>query len=407
MLSVSKTIFKIILLCIILASLGDAPRIFALEEEKIEQLKKKSDGIREQIEKEKAQVQDVRREEDKVLDTLHETDKIIEQSKKRVSASRSEIEKTDKKIAELTQEIRNLSKKIENNEELAEERVSALYKLNKLGKINILASAESVNDFFHRKKSLESILANDEKLLKELGKQKQELESTIRKLSSKKEEKLIVKNIYEAQVKEMKDKRADREKILENIRKKKTLMLASLTALEQSAKDLDDKIQVLYQESRKRVQAEKQAPEKEADSEESGKSEFLKRKGLLKMPTEGKIAQNFGVYHNSEFNIRNFRSGIVIETERGSAVHAVYDGEVLFSGWFKGYGNMMILDHGDHYYTVYAHLDEVFKAKGDQAKTGETIGTVGDTGSVTGPGLHFEVRHHGKPMDPVKWLKRG
>ena len=68
---------------------------------------------------------------------------------------------------------------------------------------------------------------------------------------------------------------------------------------------------------------------------------------------------------------------------------------------------MMIIDHGHHYYTVYAHLEEVFKVKGDRVDQGEVIATVGDSGSMEGPALHFEVRHHGKPIDPLVWIQKG
>lgn len=68
---------------------------------------------------------------------------------------------------------------------------------------------------------------------------------------------------------------------------------------------------------------------------------------------------------------------------------------------------MIIIDHGDSYYTVYAHLHELYKNKGDHVNTGEDIATVGDTGSMIGPVLHFEVRHHGKPLDPLAWLTKG
>jgi len=409
MLSLAKTLSKILIIGIILFSFGDAPRIFALEEEKIKELKKKSETIQDQLEKEKAQVEDIRREEDNVLDTLRETDQSIEQTRKRASASKSELDRLDKKIAENSEEIKTLTKKIESSEEEAEHRVSALYKLYKLGKLNILASSGSLNEFFQRKKALESISAYDEKLLKDLNRQKRDLEKTVKKLNVRKEEKLALKKTYDNHVREMKDKRADREKILDSIRKKKSLVLASVQSLENSAKELDAKIEVLYQESQKRIFAKAQADaEKESGSESAPKeSKFSRLKGLLKMPTEGKIAAFFGPYRNPEFNVMNFRSGIIIRSPRGAAIRAVYDGDVLYSAWFKDYGNMVIIDHGDHYYTVYAHLEDVHKAKGDRVETGDVIGTVGDSGSVTGPGLHFEVRHHGKPIDPIKWLKKG
>jgi septal ring factor EnvC (AmiA/AmiB activator) len=67
---------------------------------------------------------------------------------------------------------------------------------------------------------------------------------------------------------------------------------------------------------------------------------------------------------------------------------------------------MIIIDHGKNYYTVYAHLEEAFKAKGDAVETDEVIATVGDTGSMTGAKLYFEVRHHGKPINPIAWFKK-
>jgi len=68
---------------------------------------------------------------------------------------------------------------------------------------------------------------------------------------------------------------------------------------------------------------------------------------------------------------------------------------------------MIIIDHGDHYYTLYAHAEELFKKKGDPVEAGEVIATVGDTGSMANPGLHFEVRYHGKPIDPAPWINQG
>jgi len=128
---------------------------------------------------------------------------------------------------------------------------------------------------------------------------------------------------------------------------------------------------------------------------------------LLNMPVKGNIVSFFGPYHNPKFNVVNFNSGIVIQADRGEPIRAVHDGKVLYSSWFKGYGNIIIIDHGDSYYTVYAHAEELFAAKGARVEKGEVVATVGDTGSLIGPSLHFEVRHHGRPVDPLKWIKKG
>lgn len=132
---------------------------------------------------------------------------------------------------------------------------------------------------------------------------------------------------------------------------------------------------------------------------------FSDFKGLLNMPVEGNIINLFGPYRNTQFNVTNFRNGIDIKTDKGEPVRAVYTGRIMYASWFKGYGNMMIIDHGAHYYTVYAHMEEMFKSTGDWVDNGDVIATVGDTGSMSGARLYFEIRHHGKPVDPVKWLK--
>jgi septal ring factor EnvC (AmiA/AmiB activator) len=123
------------------------------------------------------------------------------------------------------------------------------------------------------------------------------------------------------------------------------------------------------------------------------------------MPVKGKIVSLFGKFKNTRYQILNFRSGIEIQTDRGEPIAAVFAGKILYADWFKGYGNMIIIDHGENYYTVYAHIEEAFKSTGDDVDAGEVIATVGDTGSITGPKLYFEVRHHGKPLDPMQWLE--
>ena len=132
---------------------------------------------------------------------------------------------------------------------------------------------------------------------------------------------------------------------------------------------------------------------------------FNQLKGLLNLPVSGKIVSSYGHYRNVEFNVMNCRSGVLIRADRGEPIHAVANGTTLFADWFKGYGNMLIIDHGHSYCTLYAHMEELFKKKGDTVESGEVIATVGDSGTLSGPGLYFEVRHHGKPEDPLQWLK--
>ena len=125
------------------------------------------------------------------------------------------------------------------------------------------------------------------------------------------------------------------------------------------------------------------------------------------LPVKGKIVFLFGTYRTTKFNVKIFRSGIDIQADYGEPIRAIHGGKIIYANWLKGYGNMIVIDHGGDYHTVYAHAQELFKARGDLVEAGEVIATVGDTGSLIGPDLYFEVRHRGKPVDPLKWVKKG
>ncbi|MGD1999977.1 MAG: peptidoglycan DD-metalloendopeptidase family protein, partial [Desulfobacterales bacterium] len=188
--------------------------------------------------------------------------------------------------------------------------------------------------------------------------------------------------------------RTDRSRVLARIRSEKSLQLAAIESMKAAAKTLDQTVEKLA------AQPEPQNLAGQLDS-------FSDFKGLLNMPISGKIVRFFGPQKDTKFNVSVFRSGIDIQAQKGAVIQAVFAGRVLFADWFKGYGNMVIIDHGDGYYTVYAHLEELFKQKGYFVNTGEHIATVGDTASMDGPILHFEVRHHGKPLDPMEWIVNG
>ena len=287
-------------------------------------------------------------------------------------------------------------KAIEENEGYVSQRIVSMYKLSWLGRMNILASSESLYDLFHRKKTLELILAYDQNTMEKLLNDKFVHQQQLARLSSQKMKKISLEANVEKHIRIMSGKKEERESLLKEIRSKRTLEMAAIESLKQSARELNRVINSLSKTTVPSEQTKKISPKS-----------FTSLKGLLNMPVQGKIIFYFGPYKNSKFNVVNFRSGIVIKADRGEPIRAVSDGKVLYANWFKGYGNMIIIDHGDNYYTVYAHAEELFTLKGDIVEQGEVVATVGDTGSLVGPTLHFEVRHRGKPMDPLKWIKKG
>ena len=362
----------------------------------IDALNDRKEQIRREIKKGRQDVEKLSRRESDIIQQLNQVERTLNTRKKRAIGLKNEIEKLGHIIDETVTASEKLRQRILVNKKYVSKRLVALYKLNRIGHFHLLASAESMNGFIHRKAALERILSYDEKIRQDLAKNQVELNTMLRRLDAHKALKNAHAAEHQKQISLMSREQSKRTRLLAEIRKQKSLELAAINALTQAAKDLESKITLLSAAKSETV------PDKNASH-----LSFSDHKGLLIMPVNGKIINLYGKYKNPKYNITNFRSGIDIKADQGEPIRSVFTGRVIYSEWFKGYGNMIIIDHGNSYYTVYAHLEETFKSKDDTVDTGEVIATVGDTGSMTGAKLYFEVRHHGKPMNPLNWLKKG
>ncbi|TNG01852.1 MAG: ATPase [Gammaproteobacteria bacterium] len=127
---------------------------------------------------------------------------------------------------------------------------------------------------------------------------------------------------------------------------------------------------------------------------------FPNLKGKLKWPSSGRLLTSFGKPRGDS---GKRWSGVVIENERGADVRSIARGRVAFSDWLRGYGLLVIIDHGDDYMSLYGHNESVFKDTGEWVEAGDIIASVGDSGGQSRTGLYFEIRNKGKPVNPVKW----
>lgn len=128
-------------------------------------------------------------------------------------------------------------------------------------------------------------------------------------------------------------------------------------------------------------------------------SDFAKMKGRLSWPTRGRITHRFGSKMNQSLRY----NGVFIEAPEGQGVHAIAPGKVIFANWLKGFGLLLIIDHGNGYMTLYAHCNSIYKHVGDVVTVNEPIASVGNSGGLREVGLSFEIRHNGTPLNPSSW----
>ena len=127
-------------------------------------------------------------------------------------------------------------------------------------------------------------------------------------------------------------------------------------------------------------------------------------RGRLPLPAAGHVEVAFGKLVHPKFNTVTVQKGLDIRAPAGAPVKALAPATVAWTGWLGGYGNLVVLDHGAGYHTIYAHLAEMLRPVGARVFPGEVVGTVGDTGSLKGAYLYFEVRRRGHAVDPMPWV---
>ncbi|MCG8553567.1 MAG: peptidoglycan DD-metalloendopeptidase family protein [Desulfobacterales bacterium] len=348
-------------------------------------------AIAKRIQEEHQKVQQFSRQEMQILDGLNQIDMALNQARLTARDLRRDAVVISQEIEKNKTRTVDLKKSMEATRDYAGKRLNALLRMHMIGRLEMAGPPSSLFDFVITQNALKKVVESDFSMLEkqarnleELKKLKQDLNSQ-RKLKSGLEEQLA----YEIKIR--KREALKKERILKDIRRRKRLSLAAKHSLEVSSRALSQTISAITP----------------PDVSARVKTSFAKQKGRLLLPVNGKIISKFGTKRKGDYNAFTFQSGIDIKADRGTPVKTVFSGEVIFAQWLKGYGNLMIINHGNSYYTLYAHVEELYKEKGERVETGEIIGTAGDTGSIKGPCLHFEVRHHGKPVDPLKWLKKG
>lgn len=370
----------------------------------------RADALAARLESSRTEVAAISAREQRVIADLDNLERGLAKMKAQAGATRRQMADLDNRMADIRERTAALQADIERQKAMAAKRLVAYYKIGWMGRIQLLATAETVQDLVLRERALSAILDADAQLLHRLADDRERLTIENRRLAEGRKAQAALSKTYDAQLADLAGEKSHREAVLKDIRQKKSLELAAIASLEASKQALDRTLETLAAEAAAAAAARPPAPPAAGTAvavQAPPSRPFQELKGLLPFPVDGNISNRFGEYRDTRHNVVNFRSGVDIRADYGEPIRAVSDGTVLYADWFKGFGNMLIIDHGDHYYTVYAHLEETFKKKGDPVEADEVIATVGDSGSLTGPKLYFEVRHHGKPMDPAEWISKG
>jgi septal ring factor EnvC (AmiA/AmiB activator) len=287
-------------------------------------------------------------------------------------------------------ELAAVKERLARTREQVARRAVALYKAGELGPIQVVFSAGSLRDRIARIQALQLLLDHDEALLARFTQQRNELARARIAAEQAGVARSEARAALLARRAELEEERRARRALLEDVRRDRARERALLNELEAAARELEAKLEGL---ARTPVGPPPGAPP------------FASLQGALAPPVAGRLVRRFGRVLDAEYRTETFRKGVDFAVERGEPVYAVAAGEVRYAGWFAGYGRMVILDHGDGYFSVSGHLDEIGVELGQWLAAGDALGSAGETGSLTGARLYFEIRRGAEALDPAEWLR--
>ena len=352
--------------------------------------------IEQQIKNTKDEINNLQKKERGYLETLHKIEKLLRDTEKELQAIKKDLELAQKEIKQGEDELILEKQILKEKTKLLESRLREVYKRGLTGYLEILFNSESFSDFLTRFRYIKNILSLDAEVINDIRQQMKKIENDKINLENREEILSLLKKEVEKEKENIEFSIKAKKSIINKINSQKEAYLKSLKELEQSSQEIKHIIERIYKQQKEdsRKTSQKEVP-----------TVTLKpKKGILALPVQGKLISGYGRQKNIEFNTYTFNSGIDISAPLGQVVHAAGSGEIIYTGNIKGYGQIIIIDHGGRITTLYAHLSKILIDIGDKVKKGQSIGQVGDSGGVSSTRLHFEVRVEGKPTDPMNWL---
>jgi septal ring factor EnvC (AmiA/AmiB activator) len=374
----------------IVVNLG-GPDLWAAPPQQIEkdlfQKKKHLKSIRKELSETRGKEKEIRGKESSILERLSAIETDLYRKEKELKQMERQLGLTQGRLEQTGNQIIMLNQGIDTTRGEFFSRLTALYKMGRIPPETLLLSSGSYLDLLRIDKYFRVILESDTRIvdthlhqvtLKEryqdsLLRDQSQWQRAIAEVTKKREE---VKQVKEEQ-----------RALLRSIQNQKSVYRKVILELETRAIELQTLVEKLEKEKNLLAYGKTKS--------DYGKTKSDYMKAPLITPVQGKVISAFR---------EKGQNGIEIKAPVGAEIRAVLSGRVLYADWFKGFGNVVIIDHGDHLFTVSGYSSQLLKKTGDSVAQGEPVALVGSSGSLKGPCLYFEIRHRGKPQNPTEWI---
>jgi len=358
------------------------------EENKESQIK----SIEKDLSHEKEQYIQYNQKEKSLLDQLSDIEKEVNEKKTVIKNLGETLQSAQAELKRQKEVLKGVEASFGGMKSVLNKRLVAFYKYSERSYLRIFTNSNDLDQLNHMTKYLNVILDKDLTTIRQASKEqhayKQQVVLVERQLKT-------ISTMEQDENRKVVSLKADLDRkviLLSQIHREKEFYETAVKELGSAAESLKDTIRGLDSRA-------EPVPEKSSSPLPLG---FEDLKGRLPLPVEGKIVKGMKGAGN---NILSAHKGIYMDSAFGADVRSIYQGRVDYSGQLKGYGQVVVINHGSRYFTVSAYLSHRDKATGDAVQKGDVIGQIGETGLATGSGLYFEIRKGDSNLDPLKWLK--
>lgn len=384
-----KKPFRLTVLTLLVASLC-SQGISSIQD--VSEYQKLLDKISDQIGQIRTKIKGEEKKETTILsrlDMIGFNKKLI---KKEISLHTIQQRKANRELSSINKQIPPLKAKLSKGKKSVERILVTTYKFGKFSFLQFMLQAKDVGTLISENKNLTLLAQYQEKIITDYLEALNQLKQTEEKIEGKRRE---ISRLIRIARKKRQDLTAQETKNRALIRETKENRKVHLQTIEE-LKDRAEQLQVLI----KGLLEEK-------ISFPFPLVPLWEKKGNLSWPIEGKVITSFGLQKHPKFKTVTVNNGIDISPDKNETViKAIHAGKVVYCDYLRGYGDLIIIDHGMTYHSLYGHCADFLVKKGDIVKAGQSIAEVGDIGSLKGITLHFEIREKTKPRNPLHWLER-
>lgn len=376
-----KLIAMVLVVLFITVTLG------TVSADELDDLKREQDAIQKQMEEEKESLKSTQQQ----FSSLSEQVKYLEDELSKVENELATLNRNVKNAETLVNEAEEDLIKVENElqerVDLFKERLKQIYQKGDVNFFEVLTESSSITDFLVRFELLKKIAEKDMELVEEIDRQRLVAEEKKVQLEKKRDHVLLLKKQSEAKLTQLEKQKEDQQLFLAQVRQEKAVIERALAELEGDSQKLASKIRAI-QISR-------------------SKSGLTAPTGKFAWPTPGftRVTSDYGMRVHPVLRTKRMHTGVDISAPMGSPTVVGELGEVIYTGWFGGYGWTVVVDHGGGISSMYPHLSKITVKEGQIVTRGQEVGRIGTSGLSTGPHMHFEVREDGDPVNPWSYLR--